>query len=78
MADVNLSPAAEAISEGTTPLRFTDNELQMVSEAVRHLPPQARSAFLHAVAGLVPADHGTDAVEVAVRLVLTAQARRAS
>jgi uncharacterized tellurite resistance protein B-like protein len=69
MADVNLSAAGEAISAGTTQLRFTDSELQIVSEAVRHLPPQARSALLHALAGLLPADHGSEAVEVAVRAV---------
>ena len=54
MADANLSAAAEAISAGTTPLRFTDSELQIVSDAVRRLSPQARSAFLHAVAGAGP------------------------
>ena len=77
MADANLSAAAEAISAGTTPLRFTDSEVQIVSDAVRRLSPQARSAFLHAVAGLVPAEHGPDAVEVAVRTVLGSLAARA-
>ena len=62
MADVNLSEAAEAISAGTTPLRFTDSELQIVSDAVRHLPPLARSAFLPELAALLPANLGPGAV----------------
>ena len=78
MADVtNLSAAAEAISAGTTPLTSTDSELQIVSEAVRHLLPQARSAFLTELAALLPAYHGPGAVDVAVRTVLAALPARA-
>lgn len=39
---------------------------------MRHLPPLARLAFLHAVAGLLPADHAPGTVDIAVRAVLAA------
>jgi hypothetical protein len=58
------------------PLRLTDRQVTLIMDAVRHWPPQSRSAFLRRVAARLAGveDPGDGEVNAAVRSVASEMA----